>query len=80
MIMYANDTTLYYNINETTAEVIINTEPSHVNIWLKANKLYLIGAKTKFMVFHTSNKIVTYPKLKLNDYVKNAKLQFPLST
>ena len=34
-----------------------------------ANKLSLNVAKTKFMVFHTSNKIVNYPKLKINDYV-----------
>ena len=69
MIMYADDTTLYCNINETTTEEIINTEISHVNVWSKANKLYLNVAQTKFMVFHTSNKIVNYPKLKTNDHV-----------
>ena len=69
MIMYADDTTLYCNINETTTEGIINTELSHVNVWLKANKLSLNVAKTKFMVFHTPNKIVKYPKLKINDHV-----------
>ena len=40
-----------------------------VNVWLKANKLSLNVAKTKFMVFHTSNKIVNHPKLKINDHV-----------
>ena len=65
--MHADDTTLYCNINETTTEGIINTELS--NVWLKTNKLSLNGAKTKFMVFHTSNKIVNYRKLKINDYV-----------
>ena len=69
MIMYTDDTTLYCNINETTTDGIINTELSHVNVWLKANKLSLNVAKTKFMVFHASNKIVNYPKLKINDYV-----------
>ena len=69
MIMYADDTTLYCNINETTMEGIINTKLSHVNVWLKANKLSLNVAKTKFMVLHTHNKIVNYPKLKINDYV-----------
>ena len=64
MIMYADDTTLYCNINETTTEGNINTELSHVNVWFKANKLSLNVAKTKFMVFYTSNKIVNYPKLK----------------
>ena len=69
MIMYADDTTLYCNIYETTTEGIINTELSHVNVWLKANKLSLNVAKTKFMVFHTSIKIVNYSKLKINNYV-----------
>ena len=69
MIMYAVNPTLYCNINETTAEGIINTELSHVNVWLNANKLFLNVAKTKFMVFHTPNKIVNYPKLKINDHV-----------
>ena len=68
MIMNADDTPLYFNINETTTEVIINTELSLVNVWLKANKLYLNVAKAKCMVFHTSNKIVN-PKLKINDHV-----------
>ena len=64
MIMYADDTTLYCNINKTTSEGIINTELSHVNGWSKANKPSLNVTKTKFMVFHTSNKIVNYPKIK----------------
>ena len=34
-------------LNETTTEGIINTELSHVNVWLKANKLSLNVAKTK---------------------------------
>ena len=39
------------------------------NVWLKANKLSLNVAKTKFMVLNTSSKIVNYPKLKINDDV-----------
>ena len=45
------DTTLYCNINETTTEGIINTELSHVNVWLKANKLYLNVAKQNLWYF-----------------------------
>ena len=45
-------------------ERIINSELSHVNVGLKAIKLSLNVAKTKSMVFYTSNKIVNYPKLK----------------
>ena len=67
IVYYYYDTTLYCNINETTMEGIINTKLSHVR--LKANKLSLNVAKTKFMVLHTHNKIVNYPKLKINDHV-----------
>ena len=62
--MYADDTHLYCNINETTTEGIINTELSRVNVWLKANKLSLNVAKTNFMVIHTSNKIVELSQIK----------------
>ena len=47
-------------------EGIINTKLYLVNVWLKPNKLSLNVAKTRVMVFHTSNKI-DYPKLKIND-------------
>ena len=42
MIMYADDTTLYCNINKTTTEGIINTELSHFNVWLRANILSIM--------------------------------------
>ena len=41
-------------------------ELSKVSQWLAANKLSLNVAKTKFMVFHTHKKTVTYPDLYLN--------------
>ena len=34
--------------------------------WLGANKLSLNVAKTKFMIFHTSNRLVRYPNLLIN--------------
>ena len=37
-----------------------------VLVWLGANKLSLNVAKTKFMVFHTSNRLVRYPNLLIN--------------
>ena len=39
--MYADDTALYCNINETAPEGILVTEVSHNNAWLKSNKLSL---------------------------------------
>ena len=54
MIMYADDTSLYWNIeNHEDCEDIINIELSNIHQWLSLNI-----KKTKFMVFHTTkNKI-----------------------
>ena len=66
MLMYADDTTLYCNINQNVSEVVINNELLKVSQWLAANKLSLNVGKTKFMVFHMRNKVVSYPDLHLN--------------
>ena len=66
MLMYAYDTTLYYNINQNVSEGAINNELLKVSQWLVANKLSLNVAKTKFMVFHMRNKANSYPDLYLN--------------
>ena len=66
MLMYADDTTLYCNINQNVSEVVINNELLKVSQWLAANKLSLNVGKTKFMVFHLRNKVVSYPDLHLN--------------
>ena len=55
MLMYANDTTLYCNINQNVTAEVINRELLKINQWLGANKLSLNVSKTKFMVFHTHN-------------------------
>ena len=65
--MYANDTTLYCNINQNIGEEVINAELLKLWEWLGANKLSLNTAKTKYMVFHTSNSNVIYPNLKVNN-------------
>ena len=41
-------------------EVAINNELLKVSQWLAANKLSLNVGKTKFMVFHMRNKVVSY--------------------
>ena len=41
MLMYADDTTLYCNINQNVSEVAINHELLKVSQWLAANKLSL---------------------------------------
>ena len=64
MLMYADDTTLYCNVNNN--DDLLNYELSKVCDWLGANKLALNVSKTKFMVFHTFNKHVIYPELNIN--------------
>ena len=69
MLMYADDTTLYCNINRNvTAEVggLINRELLKINQWLGAKKSSLNVSKTKFMGFHTHNRSVSYPDLQIN--------------
>ena len=64
--MYADDTTLFCNFDNIHNENTINNEINKVYDWLCSNKLSLNVSKTKYMCFHTSNKTVTYPKLKIN--------------
>ena len=66
MLMYADDTTLYCNINQTITAETINRELIKISQWLGANKLSLNVTKTKFMVFHASKKSVIYPELQIN--------------
>ena len=67
MLMYADDTTLYCNINQNIKEEFINAELTKLLEWLGANKLSLNVAKTKYMVFHASKRNVIYPNLKVNN-------------
>ena len=41
MLMYADDTTLYCNLNGVNSEVAINNELSKISEWLSSNKLSL---------------------------------------
>ena len=67
MIMYADDTTLFCDINSIPDdEHSLNAELSKITDWLAANKLSLNASKTKFMVFHSDKKTVQYPKLHIN--------------
>ena len=66
MFMYADDTTLYCNVNPNVTDDLLNCELSKICDWLGANKIALNVSKTKYMVFHTANKHVAYPKLNIN--------------
>ena len=65
--MYADDTTLFCNFDNISNENTINNEINKVYDWLCSNKLSLNVSKTKYMCFHTPNKTVTYPELKINN-------------
>ena len=65
--MYADDTTLYCNINQNCSDIQINDELNEINVWLSSNKLCLNVKKTKFQVFHTSQRDMEYPKLHIDN-------------
>ena len=80
MLMYADDTTLYCNIDQTVSEEVINNELSKVGQWLAANKLSINVTKTKYMVFYLHKKVVTYPDLQINsNKIERVVLQSNLS-
>ena len=76
MLMYADDTTLYCNMCHTLNEEIINNELHKITNWLSANKLSLNVKKTKFMVFHTAQRHITYPMLNINNVAIEQVTQF----
>ena len=59
--MYAQNVTLYCNMNNDVTNYLMNYELSKICDRLGANKLALNVSKTKFMFFHTINKHVIYP-------------------
>ena len=67
VLMYANDTTLFCNYNSIWNDMVINSEINKIYDWLCSNKLSLNISKTKFMCFHTPQKVMTYPILKFNN-------------
>ena len=66
MYMYADDTTLFCNMDNNVDEHVFNNELRKISEWLGANKLSLKISKTKYMVFHTSNRSVIYPFLQID--------------
>ena len=64
--MYADDTTLFCNMDNNVDEHVINNELCKISEWLGANKLSLNISKTKLMVFHhTSNSLSLIQSCKL---------------
>ena len=78
-ILYADDTTLtsplcsfayggYHDINRVST--LINSVITKISEWLSVNKLSLNENKTKFMIFHNYQKVMTdsdIPQLEINN-------------
>ena len=64
--MYADDTTLLCNITNDINDNEINRQLNTISEWLLSNKLSLNIKKPKYMIFHTNQRRVLYPKLYLN--------------
>ena len=67
MLIYADDTTLICNLDQLRNEPILNLELSKINDWMSSNKLSLNIKKTKYMIYHTNQRHVTYPSLRINN-------------
>ncbi len=68
-LMYADDTTLYFNMEDfpkTDRVESVNNELNKVNDWLQHNKLSLNADKTKCMTFHTCQKKIQYVSYSMN--------------
>ena len=58
--MYADDTTIYFNLEDLQAigrETFINTELNQINTWLKLTKLTMNVDKSKTMLLHKRRKV-----------------------
>ena len=69
IIQYADDTSLIYPMNEKNARQSLKTELEYLFEWLTLNKLSLNISKTKYMLFSTRQKNVTYPIVTLNKQI-----------
>ena len=67
MIIYADDTTLYFTLDVFGNYIskILNLELTKVAHWLKWNKLSINIKTSKFMVFHMPQKQVNIPNIEI---------------
>ena len=64
MLMYADDTTIYCNIDQNVNEIAINAELEKVNKWLYSNKLSFDIKQNEIYVFLSQSKTSTISKYK----------------
>ena len=51
MLMYADDTTLYCNLDDSTSDILLNNELTKITDWLSSNKLSLNVKKQSLWFF-----------------------------
>ena len=69
-MMYADDTTLYFNLEDFECRNLdneINSEIEKINLWLKLNKLSLSADETKYMISHTNQRMIPPIGLSINN-------------
>ena len=64
MLMYADDTTLDYNLDQNSTSDSLNNELKFITIWLGAKKFSLNIGKIKHMIYqyHNISTKVNYPE------------------
>ena len=68
-MMYADDTTLYFNLEDFDCRNLdneINSEIAKNYLWFKLNKLSLNVDETKYMIFHTNQRMIPPYALSIN--------------
>ena len=68
--MYADDTTIYFNLEDFSRDDVVNCvsiELNKVNNWLHENKLSLNIEKTKCMIFHRHQKKIEPMTFSINE-------------
>ena len=67
--MYADDTTIYFNLEDfdpCNFERDIGNELEKIILWLKTNKLSINVQKTKLMIFHRRQKQINEVNISIN--------------
>ena len=60
-MLTSDDTTPYFNLEDfdcQNQDNEINSKIEKINLWLKLSKLSLNADKTKYMIFHTNQRMI----------------------
>ena len=83
--MNADDTTIFRSVQSLAAndensninfETEMNMELGNIGNWITGNKLSLNVHKSKYMIYSKSNKLNSYPEIKIDDSIIQQVHQF----